>query len=526
VGRITSFLVALLTLAMFGPAPAVAADLPPALSMDPCGGMGQVVHLPGGLVACTHGPDPAPASVDVSIAPSVAELGRRAGAAMEAGAGAGDTTGGVVSGAATGTVPCIGDGVSGKRVEAIYAYDASGVSDYATVAPMIQAWAGAADQVFDISAAKTGGSRHLRWHHDDTCSPIVDEVALSATAIGDFEAMANELFIAGYDRYDRRYVVWVDTEDHYCGIALNLVDDRPGQDNLLNGNPATGFGLFARIDRPCWGLEAPELSVEAHEIEHTLGAVQPSAPNSSSTPDTFYGHCIDEWDTMCYADGSPKALVYRCAASQERVFDCQDNDYFNTKPSAGSYLATHWNTANSSFLVTVDPIAGFLDIGSSGFTGDIAWLAASGITRGCSADQERFCPTADVTRGQMAAFLSRGLALPPTTTDYFTDDETSIFENDINRLAAAGITRGCTATEFCPDLTITREQMAAFLARALKLAPATTDYFTDDETSIFENDINRAAEADITHGCSATTYCPKVLVTREQMAAFLHRGLG
>jgi hypothetical protein len=33
----------------------------------------------------------------------------------------------------------------------------------------------------------------------------------------------------------------------------------------------------------------------------------------------------------------------------------------------------------------------------------------------------------------------------------------------------SGITAGCTANEFCPDLAVTRRQMAAFLARALGL---------------------------------------------------------
>ncbi len=165
----------------------------------------------------------------------------------------------------------------------------------------------------------------------------------------------------------------------------------------------------------------------------------------------------------------------------------------------------------------------FTDIADSQFKFDIEWLWREGITSGCTATT--FCPDAPVTRGQMAAFLSRALWLPPTTTDYFTDDETSIFEADINRLAAAGITTGCTPTTFCPLGIVTRGQMAAFLDRALGLPGTATDYFTDDETSIFEININRLAAAAITTGCTATTFCPLATVTRGQMAAFLHRAL-
>ncbi len=47
---------------------------------------------------------------------------------------------------------------------------------------------------------------------------------------------------------------------------------------------------------------------------------------------------------------------------------------------------------------------------------------------------------------------------------------------------------------------------------------ASTDYFIDDEGSPLETDSNRLANAVITTGCSATTYCPTKLVTPGQMA--------
>jgi hypothetical protein len=123
----------------------------------------------------------------------------------------------------------------------------------------------------------------------------------------------------------------------------------------------------------------------------------------------------------------------------------------------------------------------------------------------------------------MASFLARFLHLPAATRDYFSDDESSIHEADINRVAAAGITTGCAAGRYCPTSVVTREQMASFLARALHLGPAGRDYFTDDERSIHEADINRLAASGITSGCGGTRYCPTGRVTREQMVAFLHR---
>jgi hypothetical protein len=110
----------------------------------------------------------------------------------------------------------------------------------------------------------------------------------------------------------------------------------------------------------------------------------------------------------------------------------------------------------------------FHDIGPSIFRDDIIWLANRTITRGCNSDGTLFCPGAPVTRGEMAAFLVRALALaPPPATDPYTDDNGHQFENDIESLAAAGITRGCNSdgTLFCPEDIVNREQMAAFLHR-------------------------------------------------------------
>ena len=163
----------------------------------------------------------------------------------------------------------------------------------------------------------------------------------------------------------------------------------------------------------------------------------------------------------------------------------------------------------------------FRDIDDSPFWQEIVWLYEAGITGGCG--QGRFCPTASVKRGEMASFLVRALHLPPATKDYFTDDDTSIHEDSINRLAEARITGGCGQGRFCPGGTVTRGQMASFLSRALGLPPATTDHFTDDEGSIHEPMINRLADAGITGGCATGRYCPAAPVSREQMAAFLQR---
>ncbi len=113
----------------------------------------------------------------------------------------------------------------------------------------------------------------------------------------------------------------------------------------------------------------------------------------------------------------------------------------------------------------------FQDSTASVFAADIEWLASTGVTRGCNPSANSlFCPDDPVTRGQMAALLVRALGLTSSGTFEFVDDDGIVFERDIERLAEAGITVGCNPpanTLFCPDDSVTRGQMAAFLRRAL-----------------------------------------------------------
>lgn len=163
----------------------------------------------------------------------------------------------------------------------------------------------------------------------------------------------------------------------------------------------------------------------------------------------------------------------------------------------------------------------FKDISTSKFARDIAWLYTQGITSGCSAT--KFCPTGTVSRGQMASFLARALDLPRTSKDYFRDDERSVHEDSINRLAKAGLTSGCGSGRYCPSDPVTRGQLASFLSRVLDLSASKKDYFRDDERSTHESNINRIARAGLTSGCAPSRYCPNDKLTRGQMAAFLHR---
>jgi hypothetical protein len=293
-----------------------------------CGHGFAIANIEG--LSCTHGPDPSPGGSTGSGA-TTEELYAAATASTST------TTSGT-----TGAVGCYGDGTSGSRVQAVYARAADVADRYPDLAPLIAQWAEATDAVFADSAAKTGGIRHVRWVTDPSCALVVQRVQLSTTGDDNMSNTINELRALGLNRTDRKYLVWMDAAA-FCGMSEIRNDDQAGSANANNYGPS-----IARVDNFCWGRTDP---VEAHELMHTLGAVQDSAPHA-----TGQAHCTDGEDLMCYTDSSGLPMTYVCPSSG-RLLDCNSDDYFSTAPPAGTYLATHWNTAASGFLATSPPDA-------------------------------------------------------------------------------------------------------------------------------------------------------------------------
>lgn len=299
-----------------------------------------------------------------------------------------------------------------------------------------------------------------------------------------------------------------------------------------------GQGNFEEIDLKLAGAGTKNYGWSQREGAHPFSDGTPCASSDIASTDP-----IAE-----YSQGSPKAVtggfVYRGSLETALIGHYVFADFYsgNLWTLANGVATFHGSTgamissfgeSESGELYAVDLPAGqlyrvvaptFTDIAGSQFFDDIMWLVAAGITTGCGGGQ--FCPGHDVSREQMASFLFRAKGFPATGTDFFTDDEGSIHEDDINRSAAAGITTGCGGGQFCPGGSVTREQMASFLVRAKGYPSTDTDFFTDDEGSPHEDDINRLAAAGITTGCTGGRYCPLDAVSREQMAAFLRRAFG
>ena len=166
---------------------------------------------------------------------------------------------------------------------------------------------------------------------------------------------------------------------------------------------------------------------------------------------------------------------------------------------------------------------------------DIETLADRGILAGTECAPEQFCPKEPIRRWVMAVWLVRAVdeAEPAVAeSSRFVDVETGEWWSPyVERLADLGITRGCSTepARFCPTDPVTRAQMATFLVRAFQLEPEPSNKFADVEKGdTYTADINALAAAGITAGCAIEPdrYCPTRDTNRAQMATFLARALG
>lgn len=154
----------------------------------------------------------------------------------------------------------------------------------------------------------------------------------------------------------------------------------------------------------------------------------------------------------------------------------------------------------------------------------------------------RFRPASTITRERLATVMVRilgagGVSLPPARHDFFSDDDASVHEANINALAAAGLVRG-NGDRFSPTAPTQRGQVASTAVALYEqvlgeaVPTATKDWYDDDTGSVHEDNINRAAEAGLIVGMSPRSFAPSATQRRDATAhtaahlldAFVGRG--
>ncbi|MEA2472140.1 MAG: hypothetical protein QOE06_55 [Thermoleophilaceae bacterium] len=247
----------------------------------------------------------------------------------------------------------------GARVKVVYAHAQDEPDRFDAYRDLIQADIGT---LANWVASSAGGTRTIRFDTGTSCGADYVDIAsiqlprTRAAYVG--SASRASLLISDVRNAmagmtgTRNYLVYADdlyADDNVLGTGQMPIDDTHGGRNASNSGGASAM---------VWGdggadFVPERLTTILHEVSHTLGAVQDSAPHSTQA-----GHCYEDYDVMCYDDGGPYfnsgSVVNRCAPSSPVLpYECGGDDYFNPSPAAGSYLATHWNLYDSAFMCPV-----------------------------------------------------------------------------------------------------------------------------------------------------------------------------
>lgn len=269
------------------------------------------------LGSCTHGPDPVPPDArppepQPPTPPPSTQPGRG----------------------------CPDDDAGDARLQVLYVHASSTPSRLADFKGTIQRAVESANDIYKSSADELGGYRSLRLVRAADCTIDVTDVVLPDGSLDNIDRAWVAVSQAGYRQRNRLYVGFYEA-NRLCGIANMAVDESTGSTSEQTVGPR-----HSRMDVNCWDGHST-----AHEIGHMLGAVGNGAPNTNDN-----GHCDDENDVMCYQEkGFPEMRIVCPDPGAEQRLDCRHDDYFSLAPEPGSYLATHWNIADSPFLIKERP---------------------------------------------------------------------------------------------------------------------------------------------------------------------------
>lgn len=368
----------------------------------------------------------------------------------------------------------------------------------------------------------------LGWAHSFGGLTIDPQTNAVSAYDNPMDLMSGEIHVGlpiGTIAYNRYAAGWIDAADvvvHRSGTRV--YDLAPiggnGVDMIAipTGNEGHFFAIGARR-KISYDAKLPAAGVEIYEVEQRreLACVLPSA-----WPSTW--PCFS---TLIRVSQEPPVpgLV-----GTDHVLGIDDEQII------GGFAIRVLSAGASAFSVRISERGSgtFRDDDSNLHEANIEAIAAAGITAGCNLAGDLFCPEREVTRGEMAAFLIRGMGLESsllpqqgTFSDVKGEDWYAPY---VETLADRGVAAGFPDGTYRPMESVSRAEMAAFLVRAFGAAPApdAIGIFTDVPIGAwYANEAEEIFNQGISRGCKTRplSYCPLEPVLRDQMASFIARAL-
>ncbi|XID92385.1 S-layer homology domain-containing protein [Paenibacillaceae bacterium WGS1546] len=187
----------------------------------------------------------------------------------------------------------------------------------------------------------------------------------------------------------------------------------------------------------------------------------------------------------------------------------------------GRYVAVARSLTNSVYALVAHPVA-FADMDRHWARNEVNDLASRLIVNGTEAD--RFHPASPITRAEFAAMIVRALGLSDrgTGNDAFADVASNAwYAGAASAAKGIGIAEGDEQGNFHPSATITREEAAAMIARAMIVTGLSQ---ADDNSESVVSVLERYRDADAIAGWAKAAVAENVrhgLLQGDRSAALL-----
>ena len=162
--------------------------------------------------------------------------------------------------------------------------------------------------------------------------------------------------------------------------------------------------------------------------------------------------------------------------------------------------------------------------------GLLSFLVFSGLSLSNASAQNEVLKRSEISKPLILAIYGSDYVPAVATGAIYTDVQLGDFNaNWIEKLKADGITEGCSTDLYCPDMAVTKEQLAKILLKAKHGSTyqppiVSSSLFNDVSSGSFAvNWIKALVDEGIADGCDTNNFCPNETVTVEGFEKMLSK---
>ena len=271
-----------------------------------------------------------------------------------------------------------------------------------------------------------------------------------------------------------------------------------------------------------WAEPETEADILTFSLDGYTGTVDNSDPENRTITVNNVPYGTDLTGMIAEFTTTPNAKVY-LTNSQGVLLESGVTSVNYTNPVL-LYVLSEDGLNSNSYTVTINMGLTFSDINSTQWWyDDVVAAANNGYIHGRG--NGVFDPTGEITRAEFATMIANAMNYEdkPESPAAFTDVNGHWAEDAINFCAENGIIDGYADCSFRPDQTITRQEVAAILARAFDLVEESNKKYTDDNLipEWSRDYVYLAKGSELMNGDAKGTFRPTDTLIRAEAATIL-----